>query len=1087
MMEYKIVDNTGDNTLANLLLDEIKSGSKISVASAYFSLYAYDSLSEVLDDVDSFRFIYTEPTFIRGETDLKRQYKWQRKTKEPTYPTFDSNDYEIKLSNQMTSQAIAQKVSDWIKEKAEFKSISDDVKFPKQLLVDNPDEGDNLILQSEFDFTADSLGVTPSNRASAYPVMLGSDDLLNSLLDSFNNLWNNPDTTVDVTQEVLEQVELIYKENSPQWLYFVTLYNIFSDQLEELNEDNIIKSGTNFKDTKIWNMLYPFQRDGVMGIIDKIEKHNGCILADSVGLGKTFSALAVIKYYELRNDRVLVLAPKKLRDNWTVYTQNDRRNILLEDRFNYDVLNHTDLSRDGGYSGEINLDTVNWGNYDLVVIDESHNFRNNNPHKNRKTRYQKLMEDVIQSGVKTKVLMLSATPVNNRMNDLKNQIAFITEGQDDALADVGVESIEDSLRLAQQAYNDWTKLEPETRTTGHFLEMVNPEYFQILDTLTIARSRQHIEKYYNIDDIGEFPTRLKPKSIKTDFDLDDEFMSTEDVNDRLSDMNFCVYTPMAYIMPHKLRQYEEIYDTKAKSSVFKQADREKALVALMKTNLFKRLESSINSFTLSLQRLAEKYQDTIQKLRSNLNVYRESFKLDIEDDEGILDTITVGTENVQIKVEDIDHVKWLGDLEYDLAILQSILSQAERVTADRDEKLHRLKDEIREKIENPINPGNRKVLIFSAFADTVDYLYETLAPELKKYGINSAKVTGGTGANKTTLESVKSNDFNDILINFSPISKHRAEIDPDASSEIDVLFATDVISEGQNLQDCDYLINYDIHWNPVRVIQRFGRIDRIGSKNKRIQLVNFWPNMELDEYINLEERVRGRMMILSTSATGEENILDTNQEGMNDLMYRRNQLKALQEDVVDLEDISGGISITDLTFTEFKSDLTQALKHHGKDLKRAPKGMYALVKSEAGEEIPPGVIFCFRQLADLDTGHNTLAPYILLYINDKGQVQLNYTNSKKILDIYRKLTMGKTEPYEDLVDQFNQETNDGQNMSMYTELLRKSKDIVMNVQEESFLDSFFTPGGTSTQMILDLGTDDLELISFLIIKEDKDG
>ncbi len=1086
-MKPRMVTNTGDNTLANILLDEIKSGAKISIASAYFSLYAYDALKEVLDEVDNFRFVFTEPTFIKQEAELKRQYKWRKKTKETSYPKFDSNEYEIQLSNQMTSQAIAQNVVDWINENAQFKSIKGDVEFPKQLLVENKDTNSNVALQSEIKFTADGLGVTPSNRAAAYTVFTEANSLTDFYLNDFNQLWENPDLVEDITEEVIEQVELIYQENSPQWLYFVTLYHIFQDQLDDLDEDKVIKPGTNFKDTKIWNTLYPFQRDGVVGLIDKIEKHDGCILADSVGLGKTFSALAVIKYYELRNDRVLVLAPKKLRDNWTVYTQNDKRNILIEDRFNYDVLNHTDLSRESGFSGEINLSTINWGNYDLVVIDESHNFRNNNPHKNRLTRYQKLMQDIIQSGVKNKVLLLSATPVNNKMNDIKNQIAFITEDQDDALADVGVESLDRSLAAAQQAYNRWSELDPETRTTEHFLDMVNPEYFQILDTLTIARSREHIEKYYNIDDIGEFPTRRKPKSIKADIDSHGEFPSMEQIYQSLGDLTFSAYQPMAYILPSKRKHYENLYDTQTSAgSTFKQSHREQALVGLMRVNMLKRLESSVHSFSLTLERQVEKYRNLISKLKEEVIFVSETELDSLETDEADVESLTVGTDKVQIKLQDIDKIKWLGDLGADMNILLSILQQAKSVTSNRDEKLHTLKNEIRQKINHPINPGNKKILIFSAFADTIDYLYQELAPILEDEGIYSAQLTGGMGNNKTTLPGMNGSDFNDILINFSPQSKNRDEVYPNQESEIDILFATDVISEGQNLQDCDYVINYDIHWNPVRVIQRFGRIDRIGSTNKEIQLVNFWPNMELDEYINLEDRVRGRMVILSTSATGEENILDSKQEGMNDLTYRRNQLKALQEEVVNLEDVSGGISITDLTYTEFKTDLTNALKHHEDTLAKAPKGMYALTQTDpSNPEIVPGVIFCFRQMADFDIENNNLTPYFLLYVNRFGEAKLNYTNSKKILDIYRRVSLGQDDVLEELVEEFNQETNYGQNMELYTDLLHQSMNIVTNVQEENFLDSFFTPGGTAIQESLDLGYDDLELISFLIIKEAK--
>ncbi|PEQ91757.1 helicase [Bacillus sp. AFS006103] len=1080
-MDIKLVDNKGDNTLIQTLKDEVKKGSKIAVASAYFSIYAFEELKRELTQAKEFRFLYTQPTFYDHEQDQNYQYKL--KVNKENYPTFDGNDFELPLRNKMSSKSIAKEVSKWIQENAQFKTILGENAFPKQMIVKS-EKGRDVQIQSEIEFTADGLGITQSNRLASFPVIFDGGPLTDQLVNEFNRIWNDEAKVKDVTQEVLQQLQLISQENSPEWLYFVTLYHIFSENLEGLSEDNIIKEGTNFKDTVIWNKLYQFQRDGVIGIIDKMEKYNGCILADSVGLGKTFSALAVIKYYELRNDRVLVLCPKKLRDNWTVYTQNDKRNSLSTDRFNYDVLNHTDLSRDQGYSGEIRLDTINWSNYDLIVIDESHNFRNNNARKDRMTRYQKLMQDIIKKGVKTKVLLLSATPVNNKMNDIKNQIAFITEDNDAALEKEGIESIDYALKMAQTAFNRWTTLPAEKRTTDSFLDMVNPDYFHLLDLLTIARSRKHIEKYYNVKDIGQFPKRLKPISIKADIDSENIFMNMAQVNERLESLTFSMYQPMKYVLPQKRKQYEELYDTKVKGgkSTFKQTDREFAVAALMKVNLFKRLESSVSSFNLTLRKLLSRIEHTLELLMLHKSVaFQENYEETSDFDDEELEAITVGSEKVQIQLTDIDALKWRGDLQYDLSILTDLLQQSEQISVHRDAKLNELRTIIRNKIENPMNDGNNKIIIFSAFADTVKYLYDQLAEELQGRGLHSAMVVGA-GANKSTLKGVRVKDINDILMNFSPKSKERAKIEPKKVEEIDILFATDCISEGQNLQDCDYLINYDIHWNPVRVIQRFGRIDRIGSTNKEIQLVNFWPNMDLDEYINLEDRVKGRMKILNTSATGEEDIFDTSGKEMNDLEYRRNQLKSLQNEVVNLEEVSGAISITDLTYTDFKSDISGALKQYKKQLEQAPKGIYAITTNAEFLEAEPGVIFCFKQQGVFEMKGNSLAPYILLYVNEQGKTQIHYTNAKPILDIYRRLSLGRNKPILELVDQFNEVTHHGTDMTKYTELMRQAVDIIKDKQEDTAFDSFFSIGGTSIQTNMDFEFDDIELISFLIIK-----
>ncbi len=648
-------------------------------------------------------------------------------------------------------------------------------------------------------------------------------------------------------------MQLIYKENTPEFIYFVTLYNIFKDYLGEITEDNIVKTKIGFKETEVWNKLYKFQKDGVIGAIDKIEKHGGCIIADSVGLGKTFSALAVIKYYELRNHRVLVLAPKKLRENWTIYTLNDKRNILLKDRFNYDVLNHTDLSRETGYSGEINLETINWSNYDLVVIDESHNFRNNNARNEKVTRYSKLLNDVIRSGAETKILMLSATPVNNRMTDLKNQINFITEGIDNAFDSEGIPSVELTLRKAQLVFNKWTELEESERTLDTFMEMMDMDYFKLLDTVTIARSRKHIEKYYDVAEIGKFPKRLKPINIKSNIDEMNEFPSLEHVNKVIRNLNLSTYAPLKYVLPEKRVEYDKKYDTAVKGgqSVFRQVDREQSLVNLMRVNILKRMESSINSFGITMAKLLKQIDYTLDKIEKNQMHFDSSLNIaDIEIDDDRLEDSLIGNK-VKVLIQDMDLIKWKQDLEDDKKKLEELIYEAAKVVKNRDAKLNSLKEKIIDKINNPLNEGNKKIIIFSAFADTANYLYESLSPWIKdEFKLHTALVTG-SGDNKCTLNGVNKKDLNAVLTNFSPKSKEREKIFPDMKEEIDILIATDCISEGQNLQDCDYLINYDIHWNPVRIIQRFGRIDRLGSKNNSIQLVNFWPNMELDEYITL--------------------------------------------------------------------------------------------------------------------------------------------------------------------------------------------------------------------------------------------
>ena len=1074
MPEFKTLNNQLGETVYKELEKHIRKGSKVSTISAYFTMYAYSALKKELDKIDEMRFIFTTPSFSKNKDKEAREY-------EIVNNNIFGNEFELKLRNEMTQSAVAKDCAKWLKDKVEIKSFKEpNVAQPRMIHVHNKSEED-IVINGSVDFTTDGLGITGSNRADFNNFMAG-EEFTDSQLLSFDTLWNNEMVLTDVKDKLLKQMEVMYEENSGEFIYFKSLYHIFYNYLDELDEDNIVKKGNKLKETKIWNTLYQFQQDAVIGAIDKIEKYNGCILADSVGLGKTFTALAIIQYYELRNDRVLVLVPKKLRENWTIYTLNDKRNIFAEDRFRYDVLNHTDLSRERGFSGNIDLKTINWENYDLVVIDESHNFRNNPAVKDRVTRYQRLMNDVIKQGHKTKLLMLSATPVNNKMNDIKNQIAFITEDKDNALEEIGISSINHTLRNAQTIFNQWSKLDDNTRTGEKFVDMMDLDYFKLLDTLTIARSRKHIEKYYDLAEIGEFPNRLDPINESSDIDIKKEFPTLNEINNEIERLNLSVFSPFLYILPQKREDYAKKYDIAIGEgkSVFKQTDREKSLIQLMRINLLKRMESSIHSFKLTIEKLLFKINKTLEKI-DNISEYNEDIDISLIDpEEDEYDELMFG-KKTKVLLQDMDLIKWKQDLKLDKEKLEFLFAQAKEVDCLRDEKLADLKKVISNKIENPINEDNKKILIFTAFADTAKYLYENISQWIfDNYGLYTALVTG-SGDNKTNLKAVRNTDIDEILTSFSPISKNRNIINPEMTEEIDILIGTDCISEGQNLQDCDYLINYDIHWNPVRIIQRFGRVDRIGSKNKDIQLVNFWPNIELDEYINLKGRVENRMVMVDVSATGEENIIVNNDKVMNDLEYRKNQLEKLKDQVIDLEDVSDAISITDLTFNDFKIELMEYMKEHRKELDNAPFGIYSIVPAE---EFEPGVIFLLRQVKGVKESKdkNALTPYYLVYISEDEEVKLNYIQSKKILDYYQKLCSGKKEVFRNLVESFDRETDNGRQMDKYSQLLKESIENIIGKKQETGVRSLFTKGGTSPVKNNIEGLEEFELISFLILK-----
>lgn len=1079
------VINNIDRFLGDDLKHTLRKGTKVSIAASCFSIYAYEALKKELEQVDEVRFIFTSPAFIADNFNKeKREFYIPKRTREKSlYGT----EFEIRLKNELTLKAIAKECSEWIKRKVTFKSNRTTGTMQGMINLQTADE--RITYMPVDGFTTVDLGYEKGNALSNMVNKFSEFPITKMYFELFDQVWNDKSKLEDVTHQVAEYITTVYKENAPEFIYYVILYNIFNEFLTDITEDILPNEATGFKETEIWKRLYHFQKDAVIGAINKLEKYNGCILADSVGLGKTFTALAVIKYYELRNKSVLVLCPKKLGDNWLTYKQNVTNNILHADRFRYDVLYHTDISREKGISNGIPLDRLNWGNYDLLVIDESHNFRNNDPKKDKENRYQKLMRKVIKSGVKTKVLMLSATPVNNKFMDLRNQLALAYEGNPEEInKKLGTErGINDIFKRAQYAFNQWSKLDAAERTTETLLNMLDFDFFELLDSLTIARSRKHIQKYYKSEEIGDFPKRLPPISKFCDLTDRNDVIGYNDIFRELSRLNLGIYAPFKYILPSRLSFYENLYDTVVKSGggSFKQMDREGSLQILMRINLLKRLESSVESFRLTLSKILFKIDQTLQQIdgfewnkKSDTVGYTDIERANLDDDDWLDEEFSIG-DTIKINLADMDLIRWKEDLTRDQMILLGLLEEMQKVTPEHDKKLSTLKQVIDQKIQHPINPGNRKIIIFSAFTDTVDYLYKHLSEYVKsKYNMDTAKIVG-SDENKNTAGL--RNDIHTLLTCFSPRSKEKHLTMPDVKGEIDLLIASDCISEGQNLQDCDFLINYDIHWNPVRVIQRFGRIDRIGSKNSQIQMVNFWPNMTLDEYIRLKERVENRMVIMDMTATGDDNVLYNESS---DLEYRKQQLQRLQSEVLDLEDMNTGVSITDLGLNDFRMDLVQYVKENG-ELDKIPSGLHTVVPADEEKGILPGVIFVLRNVNDElnPDQQNRLHPFYLVYMGEDGEVITNHLDVKKTLDYLRALCRGKSEPIMEVCRSFNKETKDGKKMDKYSKLLEEAIHSIVQVKEESDLDSLFSSGGTTALTNMIKGLEDFELISFVVIRQ----
>ncbi len=1060
----RIISNTGNDRVLDLLKPQLTGEAQLDVVTPVMSLYAFSELLDELKGLKRIRLVLPQESDALELLGTEADRAWR---------------------NRLQNRWLARQCAAWLRDRVEVRVAHGPIPQGTVVVRAESEQPTQVVLGS-FSLSTQGLGITPGNPMNLIQASEGDTESA-SLSVWFDYLWSSLSTDGSEPSPIFSALDAIAAHHPPHAVYTLILEHLFGSRGDELDEEEVVKSATGIRRTVVWQKLYKFQRDGAVGAIDKLNRFGGCIIADSVGLGKTFEALAVIKYHELRNDRVLVLCPKRLRDNWTLYCANDRRNILSADRFNYDVLNHTDLSRDGGLSGDIDLSNVNWGNYDLVVIDESHNFRNKRSYQQgRETRYDRLMQRIIREGVRTRVLMLSATPVNNRLSDLRNQIAFATENNDAALEEQGIASIATTTRNAQRQFNRWLELSEEDRRPSALVEMLGFDYFTLLDTLTIARSRKHIEKYYGIAETGRFPERLPPINLKADVDRNGAFPAVRDINQDIRRLHLAAYAPLRYVLSHRQAAYDEKYSTEVRGghTFFRQVDREESLIHLIRVNLLKRMESAVSSFALTVQRQLKAVEGTIERIDSQAQELEELDIADIDIEDPAFESLLVGRK-VKVLLNDVDLVRWRQDLVEDRNRLQALSAAASAITPARDAKLEELHKMLLAKCNRAINPGNRKVIIFTAFADTAKYLYEQLSGwASKKLEMNSALITG-SGGNQCTLPNLRK-DLASLLTAFAPIAKERPE-DLASDGDIDLLIATDCISEGQNLQDCDWLINYDIHWNPVRIIQRFGRIDRLGSPNERIQLVNFWPNMELEEYLDLEQRVSGRMVLLDISATGEENLIERQSgDPMNDLEYRRKQLLKLQDAVIDLEDLSTGVSIADLTLTDFRIDLAEYRRANPGALERLPLGA-SCITIPSDSDIPPGVIFCLRAEGPAaeraaEPGY-PLAPHYLVHVGQDGSVLLPYSQTKRILDRLKRVSVGKDLPDPEACERYDKLTRSGRDMREAQRMLAAAVASVVGKTEERAVSSLFKPGGTHVMPGEFSGNDDFEVTAFVVVLE----
>ena len=796
------------------------------------------------------------------------------------------------------------------------------------LFKDKKDPAHNYFIQGSSNLTYAGLGYVPSSNVELNMADTGNTDAYRSLRDWFQEQWSDvaksemPEDRekprgkqIDVKQYFIQEIEKIFRKYTPEEIYYKILFELFNADLD-LDGGIEHKQDMQLLQTSvIWKTLFNYQQKGVISLIKMLRKYNGAILADAVGLGKTFSALAVIKYFQTQNYLTVLLCPKKLEQNWTQYLRRTGSRFE-KDEFDYIVRFHTDMQGDRlDHYNDAKLNYLQTRKKILIVIDESHNLRNE-----KSGRYQELMSKLIQNkegqeNRDVKVLMLSATPINTGLNDVKGQFNLIGHGNDAAFdnEEFGVESLLNLFKDAQSKYTQWCN-NPD-RTIGGFIATLPPKFFNLTDKLIVARTRKLIEKTLG-EDLG-FPDKDKPVNIYQGVEHLGKLQTTEEIYQKFDELHLTAYQPSLFL---------EKTQAKARKGAEKEWDdnvnRERFLVKMMGVLFMKRLESSWFSCMTTVKKVLDVHEQTLQLAldfkekggKGEVTTGTGGEGMDDEEIDELMDE-TYSLRKGTIRLADMKNLGgFIRNLQMDVNKLKAIYANMQSFANDYEtgkEKDLKLEELIR-LLNEKKNAKNKKIVIFTAFADTAQFIFE----ELKKRGFT--RMASASGQNVLTTGHHSNKNFTEVLESFSPYSKlykekdwsylyveakldrakyyddekqrwnvgydewksliaqsDRKDIQRLLDDGIDILIATDCLSEGQNLQDADTQVNYDIHWNPVRLIQRFGRIDRIGSPNKKIHCVNFWPAKSFEEYLHLETRIQNRMsmMTLVGSETQELNFL----------------------------------------------------------------------------------------------------------------------------------------------------------------------------------------------------------------------
>ena len=1089
MEKHPLILDNRSRTVADYLHQSLPDAEVFRLVSAYFSIYGYEILQRELSSIKDVRFLFGDPASV-GELDPGG--------KAPK--SFDLSEKGLTPNHELQQKYLAQQCAGWIKSRrVKIRSISQSNFLHGKMYLTESRDTDGVAVVGSSNFTRNGLGYG-TNANLEINLATSDKEACAELQRWFDELWADKELTKDVKQDVLNALNRIGQDHAPELVYYKTLYELFREDIEARQSGERQLSDTHLYDTAVWNALYSFQKDGAKSVIARLLRHNGCILADSVGLGKTYTALAAIKFFELRNERVLVLCPKKLRENWALYPAYTAHtnNPFYEDRFGYTLLSHTDLSRDTGKAGDIDLAQFNWRNFDLVVIDESHNFRNATASRRdeagkiiRLSRYERLLEEVIRQGAKTKVLMLSATPVNTSLIDLRNQVYLMTEKREDIFRDsLGIGNIGVLLGQAQKAFKAWEASPGKDgqKDKTALLEKLGTDFFRLLGGVSISRSRRQIKKFYaeEMHRIGEFPTQQAPQNYYPPTDLKGA-LSYKDLSMQIGQFALSIYKPSNYVVSEEAKQ--RLVKEKQEKH-FNQQDREHFLIGMMRVNFLKRLESSAHSLTETLSRTIGKIDSLLDKIewyeqkQTVQDAQADILPDDDEDDEEFL----INRARNPYHLQELDLPRWKQDLSKDKETLTAALDQVKAITPERDGKLQELRQRIREKTQSPTTDKdgqtNRKLLVFTTFKDTAEYLYENLSDLATELSLNMAMVAGDV-----THNTFGENNFNAILTNFAPRARGRAK---DMSGDIDVLIATDCISEGQNLQDCDTVLNYDIHWNPVRIIQRFGRIDRIGSRNKSVRMLNYWPTKDMDVYLRLQSRVAARMALADAAASGNDDPLNesTFEQAQMELNFRDQQLQQLREEVLDLDELTDGVVMSDFTLDYFFAQLLRYLEKNQAELEATPNGAYAVTDSKDGT-VRPGVIFFLRQRnASADKQEKTTSPihpHYAVYIRATGDIRYGCANARQVMEVFESSAVGKTEPLQRLCDQFDRETRNGTDMSHYDTLLNTVIAHISRTHQTTQVQSLAAGAPRSSRLTpvskSPRQADNFELVTWLVISE----